>query len=65
MDELKGVRFNNQSYKFKTQLSEMTDDATHRLVTDEEKSEWNAKVTTKQLNQAITDSIINVLNTEV
>lgn len=30
--------------ELKTKLSEMTDDATHRLVTDAEKTEWNNKL---------------------
>lgn len=36
-----------------TGLAELTDDSTHRLTTDTEKTTWNAKVDTTQLNNAI------------
>lgn len=35
--------------EIKTKLSELTDDATHRLVTDTEKTTWNEKVNNDQL----------------
>ena len=36
-----------------TNLSDLTDDATHRLVTDTEKGTWNGKATTTDITNAI------------
>lgn len=35
-----------------TQLSQLTEDSTHRVVTDAEKTSWNAKQSTSEKNQA-------------
>ena len=43
----------------KTELSEMTDDSTHRLVTDEEKKKWNSvEALTTQEVEGLCDEIL-------
>lgn len=43
--------------KVPNHLSEMTDDAEHRTVTDAEKAAWNSKIDKTALNQAVTESL--------
>ena len=40
-----------------TKLSELTDDTTHRLVTDTEKSAWNAKPTISDVNSTVANAV--------
>ena len=44
--------------KIPSKLSDLTDDSTHRTVTDTEKSTWSAKVDTSSLTSAVNDALL-------
>lgn len=44
-------------------LSDLSDDSTHRVVTDTEKSTWNSKVSISDMNTAISNALIGGFQT--